>query len=160
MSWTEPARRLRLNYLTTIYFLFFRSFPANVSPKWRKCSNDHPRWSRWVSYFCILKDLLLDFLGGGCETHVLKTWRLISMDTSNIFFLNFILFIFLYSRFLLVIHFIHNSVYVSIPIYTHASLHDRMTLLPLLWIVLLWVIPWGLTYEHKKNIKTWQIWNY
>ena len=54
------------------------------------------------------------------------------MDTSNIFFLNFILFIFLYSRFLLVIHFIHNSVYVSIPIYTHASLHDRMTLLPLL----------------------------
>ena len=34
------------------------------------------------------------------------------------FFLNFrILFIFLYSRFLLVIHFIHISVYVSIPIY-------------------------------------------
>ena len=32
------------------------------------------------------------------------------------FFLNFILFIFLYSRFLLVIHFIHISVYMSIPI--------------------------------------------
>ena len=31
-------------------------------------------------------------------------------------FLNFILFIFLYSRFLLVIHFIHISVYMSIPI--------------------------------------------
>ena len=34
------------------------------------------------------------------------------------FFLNFrILFIFLYSRFLLVIHFIHISVYMSIPIW-------------------------------------------
>ena len=32
------------------------------------------------------------------------------------FFFNFILFIFLYSRFLLVIHFIHISVYMSIPI--------------------------------------------
>ena len=31
-------------------------------------------------------------------------------------FLNFILFIFLYSRFVLVIHFIHISVYTSIPI--------------------------------------------
>ena len=30
-------------------------------------------------------------------------------------FLNFILFLFLYSRFLLVIHFIHISVYMSIP---------------------------------------------
>ena len=30
-------------------------------------------------------------------------------------FLNFILFIFLYSRFLLVIYFIHISVYMSIP---------------------------------------------
>ena len=34
----------------------------------------------------------------------------------GILFLNFILFIFLYSRFLLVIHFIHISVYMSIPI--------------------------------------------
>ena len=33
-----------------------------------------------------------------------------------IFFLNFIVFIFLYSRFLLVIHFIHISDYLSIPI--------------------------------------------
>ena len=32
------------------------------------------------------------------------------------FFLNFILFIFLYSRFLLVIYFIHISVYMSVPI--------------------------------------------
>ena len=32
------------------------------------------------------------------------------------FFLNFILFIFLYSRFLFVIYFIHISVYMSIPI--------------------------------------------
>ena len=32
------------------------------------------------------------------------------------FFLNFILFIFLYSRFLLVINFIHISVYMSIPV--------------------------------------------
>ena len=32
------------------------------------------------------------------------------------FFLNFILYIFLYSRFLLVIHFIHISVYMSIPV--------------------------------------------
>ena len=33
-----------------------------------------------------------------------------------LFFLNLILFIFLYRRFLLVIHFIHISVYMSIPI--------------------------------------------
>ena len=43
-----------------------------------------------------------------------KTWK-ITMGT-EIIFLNFILFIFLYSRILLVIYFIHISVYMSIPI--------------------------------------------
>ena len=38
------------------------------------------------------------------------------MFLHHIFFLNFILFNFLYSRFLLVIYFIHISVYMSIPI--------------------------------------------
>ena len=37
-------------------------------------------------------------------------------DSIFFFFLNFILFTFLYSRFLLVIYFIHISVYMSIPI--------------------------------------------
>ena len=37
-------------------------------------------------------------------------------DDTISFFLDFLKFIFLYSRFLLVIHFIHISVYMSIPI--------------------------------------------
>ena len=44
---------------------------------------------------------------------------IVSLVIATVFFflfLNFILFIFLYSRFLLVIHFIHISVYMSIPI--------------------------------------------
>ena len=43
-----------------------------------------------------------------------KSWMLFKIH--NDFFLTFILFIFLYSRFLLVIHCIHISVYMSIPI--------------------------------------------
>ena len=42
--------------------------------------------------------------------------RVFSLFSFFLEFLNFILFIYLYSRFLLVIHFIHNSVYTSIPI--------------------------------------------
>ena len=46
--WIELGKRVWLSHLTTIYFLFFRSFPANFFPKGRKCSKDHPCWSQWV----------------------------------------------------------------------------------------------------------------
>ena len=46
-------------------------------------------------------------------------------------FLNCILFIFLYSRFLLVIHFIHISVYMSIPIYQFIPTPPPLLLSPL-----------------------------
>ena len=48
VSWIELGKRVWLNPLTTMYFLFFRSFPANFFPKGRKCSKDHPCWSKWV----------------------------------------------------------------------------------------------------------------
>ena len=52
-------------------------------------------------------------------------------------FLNFILLIFLYSRFLLVIYFIHISVYMSIPISQFIPPHPRPHFRPLVSIRLL-----------------------
>ena len=67
----------------------------------------------------IFKRANLVLQGGGCS------WVLFIYLFLLFFFefLNFILFIFLYSRFLLVIHFIPISVYISIPISQFITRH-------------------------------------
>ena len=63
----------------------------------------------WLPGWCVLFNLERLFL----KDHDYSMWKVISF----FFVLNFwILLIFLYSRFFLVIHFIHISVYMSIPI--------------------------------------------
>ena len=64
-------------------------------------------WS--ISYWWVLKstNMIADLSFSSC---------CFDLKCIYTFFLNLILFIFLYSRFLLVIHFIHISVYMSIPV--------------------------------------------
>ena len=68
---------------------------------------------KWTHTICGLL-----WLASFTQHHVFETHPHRSMDQNLIpfFFFNVILFIFLYSRFLLVINFIHISVYMSVPI--------------------------------------------
>ena len=103
-------------------------------------------WSKWGVFWkggipkgheeTFRVDWYIHFCDGFTDTDVVKTSNCRRQKKKNeniidtyilLFFLNFwILFIFLYNRFLLVINCIHISVYMSIPI-SHSSHHHPQT---------------------------------